>query len=107
MRKSSPEDAKKDAITAFIQNSSSATIHQSSPTDFGRARCDWCYDGPMYRARRKVAASSNRTLLNLDGIPGDMICERCLPTERLAAFNKDIIHDELSGDEQLMDVQIE
>ena len=93
------EAAKQDPLTTFIQNSTTATVHQSSPTVFGRARCGWCYDGPTYRARRPVAAKSYRTLENLDGIPGDMICERCLPNERLAAFNKDIIHDELSADE--------
>ena len=91
--------AKKDPITSLIQNTSSATVHQSSPTVFGRACCGWCYDGPTDRSRRKVAASSYRILLNLDGIPGDMICDRCLPAERLVALNRDIVHDELSGDE--------
>ena len=52
-----------------------------------------------------VAAKSYCTLESLDGIPGEMICDRCLPNERLSAFNKDIIHDELSGDEQHVDVQ--
>ena len=46
-------------------------------------------------------------MLNLDGIPGETICDQRLPIERLAAFNKDIIQDELSGDEQLVDVQTE
>ena len=99
-------DAKKDPITSLIQNTSSATVHQSSPNVFGRARCGWCYDGPTYRSRRRVAASSYHILPNLDGIPGDMICDRCLSTEGFAAFNKDIIHDELNGDEQPVDVQI-
>ena len=52
-----------------------------------------------------TAANTYRTLPNPDGIPGDIICDRCLPNERQAAFNKDLLHDELSGDEQHVDVQ--
>ena len=47
-----------------------------------------------------MAAKSYRPIASQDDILGDMICERCLPHERLAAFNKDLIHNELSGDEQ-------
>ena len=91
-------------IKAFIQNTPTVTVQQSSPTVFGRARRGWCYDGPTYGARRLVAAKSYRPIADLGGIPGDMICVRRLPHEHLAAFNKDIIPAELSGDEQHVDV---
>ena len=51
-----------------------------------------------------MAAKSYRPIANLDDIPGDMICEWRLPQERLDAFNKDIIRNELSGDEQPVSV---
>ena len=59
------------------------------------------------QSRRTVAAISYRLLRNLDGIPGDLLRDWCLPTERLTAFIQDLVPDELSGVEQLMDVQIE
>ena len=96
--------AKQDTTMAFIQNTATATVHQTSPTAFGRARCGWKFDGPTYRARRQVSAKSYRPIANLDDIPGDMICGSCLPQERMAALNKDIIHNDLSGDDQPVDV---
>ena len=98
------EAAKQDATTSFIQNTATATVHVTSPTSFGRARCGWKFDGPTYRSRRQISAKSHRSLENLDDIPGDMICGSCLPQERLAALNKDIIHNDLSGDDQPVEV---
>ena len=83
----------------FVQNCTTATVHQASTTTTGRARCGWAFDGSTYRARRQVSAKSFRVLTTLDGIPGLLICERCLPKERHAALAQDIVHDELSGDE--------
>ena len=98
------EAAKQDTTTSFIQNIATATVHVTSPTSFGRARCGWKFDGPTYRSRRQISAKSYRPLENLDDIPGDMICGSCLPQERLAALNKDIIHNDLSGDDQPVEV---
>ena len=84
----------------FMQNCATATVHQASTTAIGRARgCGWAFDGSTYRARRQVSSKSFRVLTTLDGIPGLLICERCLPKERRAALEQDIVHDELSGDE--------
>ena len=72
----------------------------------GRTKgCGWCFDGSTYRARRQVSSKSFRVLPTLEGIPGDMICERCLPTERAVALARDLVQDDLSGDEQPVDVQ--
>ena len=88
----------------FIQNVATSKVHVASTTDLGRARgCGWQFDGSTYRARRRVAAKSYRILTNLEGIPGDMICERCLPEEMHAAFARDLVHDSLSGDEHAID----
>jgi hypothetical protein len=88
----------------FIQNTVTSKVHVASTTDIGRARgCGWQFDGATFRARRRIAAKSYRILTDLDGIPGDMICERCLPEEMHAAFAKDLVHESLSGDEHAID----
>ena len=98
------EAAKQDTTTSFIQNTATAAAHVTSPTSFGRARCGWKFDGPTYRSRRQISAKSCHPFENLDDIFGDMICGSCLPQERLAALNKDIIHKGLSGDDQPVEV---
>ena len=59
--------------------------------------------GSTYRARRQVSAKSFRVLATLEGIPGELICDRCLKEERIAALERDLVHDDLSGDEQPID----
>ena len=87
-------------ILVYVQNCSTATVHQSSPKYSGRTRCGLTYDGATARSRRRISADAFRTLPTFDDIPGEIICDRCLPAERRAAFNKDLVHAELSGDEQ-------
>jgi hypothetical protein len=85
----------------LIQNCATAPfkVHRASTEAAGRALCGWTFDGATYRARRRVSAKSFRVLQSLDGIPADVICERCLKAEHTAAVQRDIVHDELSGDE--------
>ena len=97
--------ASSSSIGEYIQNSTTAMVHQASTAAQGRTRCGWCFDGSTYRARRQVSAKSFRVLPSLAGLPGDMICERCLPSERTAALGRDLVHDDLSGDEQPVVVQ--
>ena len=88
----------------FIQNTATSKVHIASTIDIGRALgCGWQFDGATTRARRRVAAKSYRILTSLEGIPGDMICERCLSDEMHAAFARDLVHDNLSGDEHAID----
>ena len=90
------------SILQYVQNNTTNTVHQSSPTVTGRTRCGLTYNGATARARRRIPADAFLVLSSLKDIPGDIICERCLPAERLSALNKDLIHDELSGDEQFV-----
>ena len=83
----------------YVQNTTTATIHWASLAAVGRAVCGYCYSGPTFRARRRKAAKSFREVQSIADIPGHMLCERCLPNERKAALNKDLVHDGLSGDE--------
>ena len=88
----------------LIQNTTTSKVHMASTTDIGRARgCGWQFDGATFRARRRVQAKSYRILTTLEGIPGDMICERCLPEEMASAFARDLVHEPLSGDEHQID----
>ena len=85
----------------LVQNCLTNTVHRASTTAIGRTRgCGWAFDGATYRARRNVSAKSFRVLTTLEGIPGELICDRCLREERIAALERDLVHDDLSGDEQ-------
>ena len=84
----------------FIQNAVTKTVHLTRPTNDSRGVCGWTFKGDTARARRKDAAK--RTFWELPdivGIPGHLLCERCLPTEHAAALAIGIVHDELSADE--------
>ena len=85
----------------LVQNCATAPykVHRASTTATGRALCGWSFDGDTYRARRRTPAKAFRIVQSLEGIPADVICERCLPKEHAAALQGDIIHEELSGDE--------
>ncbi len=81
---------------AFIQNTISATVHLARLLDDGHAVCGWRFS----TARRGPAGPAYRVLHSLVDLPGGMLCERCMPTERaiaLSSENCDLA--ELSGDE--------
>jgi hypothetical protein len=80
----------------FVQNTITATVHLALHLDGGHAACGWRFAS----ARRPATGPAFRTIRTLVGLPGTMICERCMPTERAVALS--ITSDaliELSGDE--------
>ena len=77
----------------FIQNTSTATIHVARSGDGGRTICGW----PFARARARGPDIPFRSVTCLRDIPGMMLCEKCLPTERAVAMSRDSA--ELSADE--------
>jgi hypothetical protein len=80
----------------YIQNTITATIHCARSIDGGHAICGWRFA----TARRPLNGMAYRVISTLVNLPGTMICERCMPTERAVALsmsNADEI--ELSGDE--------
>ena len=90
--------AKPDA-RVFVQNVSTGTIHYAKQNDERHTICGWNFAA----ARKKTAGSPYRFVPCLNGIPGHLLCEKCLPTERAVALalGADIPHDiELSGDEE-------
>ena len=77
----------------YVQNTATATIHVARSGDDGRTVCGW----PYARARARGPEIPYRTISSLRDIPGMMLCEKCLPTERAVAVGRDIA--ELSADE--------
>ena len=80
----------------FIQNVISATVHLALALDGGHAVCGWRFA----TARRTSTGPAYRVVRSLVDIPGTMLCERCMPTERAVALSvPNSVMDELSGDE--------
>ena len=77
----------------FVQNVATATVHFARSNDDGHTACGW---------RFATARSTYRVLHSLLDLPYSMICERCLPTERIMAEN--IFGADLSGDDGIGDV---
>jgi hypothetical protein len=80
----------------FVQNSVTATVHLALKLDGGHAACGWRFS----TARRPATGPAFRVITSLTNLPGMMLCERCLPTERAVALSASNAADiELSGDE--------
>ena len=67
----------------FVQNTTTAAVHQAKPNDGGSTLCGWPF---ATVGRKKGQGKPYRIVHNLVGIPGLMICERCLVTERAVAL---------------------
>ena len=76
----------------FIQNVATATVHFARSNDDGHTACGW---------RFATARSAYRVVHTLANLQYSMLCERCLPTERILAEN--ICGADLSGDEGVGD----
>jgi len=88
-----------EQILEYPQNAASRTVHRSSPSFTGRTCCGLTYNGATARARRRIPKDAFAILPSLADLPGDIICDRCLPEARRAAFMRDMIHKKLCGDE--------
>ena len=81
----------------YVQNAVTAAIHKAKGSDDGHTVCGWRYAG----ARKKVPGLPYRVVTSLVDMPGTMLCERCLPTERAIAVGRyNAYNADLSGDEQ-------
>ncbi len=80
----------------FLQNTITATVHCARSIDGGYAMCGWRFA----TARRPPNGMAYRAIGSLVNLPGSMLCERCMPTERAVAVSLDNADDvDLSGDE--------
>ena len=79
---------------AYVQNSATVTTHMARCGDEGHTICDWAYA----RSRARGSEIPVHTVHCLNDIPGMLLCEKCLPTERAVAvgrFEADLSADEL------------
>ncbi len=80
----------------FVQNTITATVHLALSLDGGHAACGWRFS----TARRAANAPAFRIIGTLVDLPGTMLCERCMPTERAVALSIAVVDTlDLSGDE--------
>ena len=80
----------------FLQNTITVTVHLALTLDGGHSACGWRFA----TARRPPTGPAFRIITTLAGLPGTMICERCMPTERAVALCiADTSVIELGGDE--------
>ena len=80
----------------FVQNTATSAVHCAKSNDAGHTVCGWRYAG----ARKRGAGAPCRIVPTLQDMPGHMLCERCLPTERASALH--LLEGELgliSGDD--------
>jgi hypothetical protein len=81
---------------SYLQNTITATVHCARSIDSGHAICGWRFA----TARRPPNGMAYRVISSLVNLPGSMICERCMPTERaIAASISNADECDLSGDE--------
>ena len=78
----------------FIQNVTTAAIHYAVSNDNGHTVCGW-----RYAAARRKGGPAYRIAPSLLNMPGYLLCEHCLPTERALAMSNSSETHELSGDE--------
>ena len=85
----------------YVQNVATATVHLVRAQDTSRAVCGWRFRGATARARRRdlVREPTFRYLPDITLIPGQMLCERCLPDDRDLAIAANLVQEELSSDE--------
>ena len=76
----------------FVQNLSTATVHVARPGDKGRTLCGWRHATSVQQNGCK-----SRHLRNLVDVPGSMMCDVCLHTEKAIAMGR--LEAELSADE--------
>ena len=76
----------------FIQNVSTATVHVARARENGYTLCSW-----RYATSVQQNGCRTRTLRDITNVPGTMLCDVCLKTERAIAMSR--LSAELSGDE--------
>ena len=65
----------------FVQNEITASVHVARSWDQNLTTCGW-----QYATAKRVNGAGYRILNTLVNLPGSMLCERCLTTERAVAL---------------------
>ena len=78
----------------YVQNTTTATVHMARCGDEGRTICGWSFA----KSRSRGPELPIRSIHCLNDLPGMLLCEKSLPTERavgLSRFEADLSSDEL------------
>ena len=92
-------EAAVESSPRFVRHSITATVHRLRPSDDSRTICGICVTGATCRARRQDSSKTYIPLEKLDDIPGILLCDRCLHSERTLALERELIDAAISGDE--------
>ena len=88
-----------EAAPQFVRRLITATVHRLRPSDESRTICGISVTGATFRARRQDSSKTYLPLEKLDDIPGILLCDRCLHSERAAALERELVDAAISGDE--------
>ena len=97
-----------DQRPSFVQHSVLNTVHRLRALGESRTICGLNIEAsfkaylpsqPQTRSHHRVAVKTYAPIHTLAGIPGILLCDRCLRSERAAALAKELIDADLSGDE--------
>ena len=78
----------------FIQNTVTKAVHYAIANNSRTTVCGW----PFKAARR--GGKAYRVVPNLVNMPGHLLCEHCLLTERLISLGTSCTSHDISGDER-------
>ena len=92
------ELATAETLPQYVQHDVTATVHRLRPGDASRSMCGIATAGATFRARRQDK-KTYVPIHSLRDIPGILLCDRCLSTERAKALERELIDAAISGDE--------
>ena len=97
-----------DQRPSFVQHSVLNTVHRLRVLGESRTICGLNIEAsfkaylpsqPQTRSHHRVAVKTYAPIHTIAGMPGILLCDRCLRSERAAALAKELIDADLSGDE--------
>ena len=97
-----------DLLPTYVQHTVLNTVHRLRKHGESRTICGldvgasfkaYLPSQPQARSHHRVTVKTYAPVRSLAGVPGILICERCLKSERTAALAKELIDADLSGDE--------
>ena len=96
--------AASDPLPSYVQHTVLDTVHRLRPLDVARTICGIDVKAsfkaqPHSQSHRRVNIKTYAPICSLAEVPGILLCERCLKTERKAALENELIDAALSGDE--------
>ena len=98
------ESAASEPLPTYVQHTVLDTVHRLRPLDDSRTICGIDVQAsfkaqPHSQSHRRVNIKTYAPIRSLAGVPGILLCERCLKAERNAALANELIDAALCGDE--------